>query len=1479
MAFEPTTSAVDSPIWGKVFAAVLGGAGVLGVVYVLMTLRPSQNALLILAAGLVAVALLLALYRLFLKWLRKRKAAPMTRSILANSSAAPHGISDPARRAKLDEMRKSFESGVAKFKAAGKDLYTLPWFVLVGEPGGGKTEAIRHSQVGFPHGLQDYMQGAGGTVNMNWWFTNHAIILDTAGRLMFEEVAPGTTNEWGEFLSLLRQNRPNCPINGMVLVIPADTLIKDGTEAIERKAGKIAQQLDLIQRTLEVRFPVFVLISKCDLVSGFREFFETLDDPQLQGQILGWSNPASLDQPFNPEVVDRHLETVRQRLAARRYGLLLDPVHTEDPHARRIDQVDALFTFPDSLGRIAPRLRRYLEMIFVAGEWSPKPLFLRGIYFTSSMREGAALDAELAEVLKVPVDSLQDEGRSWERNKTYFLREPFLKKIFAEKGLVTRAARPNRVHRTRKIAVLVAGFVAIGALFGLTAVGVREFNANIGHEKSFWEKVERGHRSWSIIDKDGGYAADYPKVVDGMPLPQLIASARGAVDRKIEVPKVFAPSHVVSNDFSPEKRKQAFRAVYETTVLAPLVQHARRKLAETGPDEWDADATAALKELVRLEAQARAGTAPPAGGAARSPIDLDPLFKFVLNDGNFKAYQAQQDKEKGRRRDLEGTAAWFYAGGKEAWPPPALRLQQPESVGAIEAGIANFKKHWEEYVGKKDPTLLAADRLKAALAAYRDAVAAGEADAVAATKRPVATTQEYEAFRQVLADRVKDLEEKSAAVESARKDVETAEREAGRDPSSAAVSVARAYKAGGEQLEQRAAAAYDQLRDAVGQDDSGDVLATLGDAPRRRIDDKQQAEFAAVDADLKPAPGLPGVPSYAAAEHVYREAVAELERAGKGAVANTDAPQLAKVLLRIDEEAKKQAGAVVLVGQQLQGARLNAQAACDAWKAAAEAAAAHRRHAALAQVLNSLAGASAADQVAGLAEKAVRHHPSTIPLTWVDRKSPFEKKYDPAAVKTFLARIEALRGMLAAEPSAGGDGAAGAPRVLNIEDLQARYAQKREGVAKYMAEYVGYWASEVPQLATLKKGELETWAGFEADAQGAKRNWRSDSINAALEQFAGTIVEALDVAAGAELAGRARQTAEDHARDMRAVLNHIKTRAFNEATARVLESWKRPRGDAAAARRLILDEEPNRFLTNYIFDDPDAGFAGDYWEQVSNRLLEVLVADRVRAAESAYAKAIAPFDAFPLTLVPRRELTVKQLEQAKASVDAFQDNVGPGQAAAGKIRGGTLPDFPGAPLLRQLLAPMGDPRRFDSIQRVVDALGGQRPATCTLQLMDAKPRDQRRAQHRGPERAEMRFSDVRVEQKGGPAGPQLRADPTANRDNTLGQFRCVSETPIELLLLKGVAGREVSRVTFPSPWTGPRMLLTRAADPRSPVRQAILRDTKKENGETRQTWDVEVEVVDTADKQAFSVWLVVVFDREFPRPEDWSQPFVQAPGR
>ncbi|NLF29760.1 MAG: hypothetical protein GX591_02595, partial [Planctomycetes bacterium] len=200
---------VAMPRWFQAGLAVALGGSVVGSLYMLL----HGPALLVLLIGVAVVAALLVLYRAVLKRARRRKAARMEKGMAEHASAGAVAGA-PAERARMDDLRRSFEEGVAKFKAAGKNIYELPWYVIVGESGSGKTEAIRHSSIGFPPGLQDRLQGAGGTINMNWWFAEDAVLLDTAGRLMFEESG---AREWREFLRLLKTHRGNCPINGMLL--------------------------------------------------------------------------------------------------------------------------------------------------------------------------------------------------------------------------------------------------------------------------------------------------------------------------------------------------------------------------------------------------------------------------------------------------------------------------------------------------------------------------------------------------------------------------------------------------------------------------------------------------------------------------------------------------------------------------------------------------------------------------------------------------------------------------------------------------------------------------------------------------------------------------------------------------------------------------------------------------------------------------------------------------------------------------------------------------------------------------------------------------------------------------------------------------------------------------------------------------------------------------------------------------------------
>ncbi len=217
----------------------------------------------------------------------RRGQRSLSAVVEAQAGMTPKSLRDPSQRAALEKMRQRFQAGLREFQSRGKDIFRLPWYLIIGEPGSGKTEAIRHSGVEFPPGLQNELQGSGGTVNMDWWFTDRGIILDTAGRLVFNDAQAGQAPEWIEFLRLLKKSRYHCPINGLFIVLSVESLVRDSAEEISRKARRLAQQLDLIQRTLEVRFPVYLLVTKSDLLAGFREFFENLSEPSLCQQMFG----------------------------------------------------------------------------------------------------------------------------------------------------------------------------------------------------------------------------------------------------------------------------------------------------------------------------------------------------------------------------------------------------------------------------------------------------------------------------------------------------------------------------------------------------------------------------------------------------------------------------------------------------------------------------------------------------------------------------------------------------------------------------------------------------------------------------------------------------------------------------------------------------------------------------------------------------------------------------------------------------------------------------------------------------------------------------------------------------------------------------------------------------------------------------------------------------------------------------------------
>src|SRR5690349_3819899 len=200
----------------------------------------------------------------------------------------------------IEDRKREWEGFQAELDKQKIDRYELPFYLLVGEPQSGKSVLLQNSDLHFPFG-QNKLSGIGGTRGCDWWFTEEAVILDLAGRLFTHEGGVADQVEWEAFLDLLTNFRPLCPANGILLVVPCDSLLTDAADAARQKANKIQAALLTLAKKLDAQLPIYLVLTKADKLFGFAESVHRLD-AQKRHEMFGWSRGADkVDAVFDME--------------------------------------------------------------------------------------------------------------------------------------------------------------------------------------------------------------------------------------------------------------------------------------------------------------------------------------------------------------------------------------------------------------------------------------------------------------------------------------------------------------------------------------------------------------------------------------------------------------------------------------------------------------------------------------------------------------------------------------------------------------------------------------------------------------------------------------------------------------------------------------------------------------------------------------------------------------------------------------------------------------------------------------------------------------------------------------------------------------------------------------------------------------------------------------------------------------------------
>ncbi len=433
---------------------------VIALVWVICFIIPLPWIVAIAATGLVLLVLLgIFLYRRY----RALKAAREIEKALNAQAEEQARSARPEQQAEVRAMQAEVNRAITALKGSklgGKGgaeaLYALPWYVIVGPPGSGKTTALRNSGIPFPYMSAQTgggIRGVGGTRNCEWWLSNEGVLLDTAGRYMTED---DDREEWLSFLDLVKKNRPLKPLNGIIVAVNVAELGASREQQVEATARKVRERVDEVQARLQLTLPVYVLFTKCDLVQGFTEFFDDLRKSE-RGQIWGFTLPLARVAEAAPSALfGERFEEMTDTVAKRS----LKRIAQEPGLARR----EGVYQFPQQFASLKQNLGDFLDALFASNVYQAAPL-LRGVYFTSGTQEGRPID-QLAEKLRasfgLPAAPAAPAAAPQEQ-KSYFLRDVFARVIFPDQNIAALSVEERKRLDRRKY------YFALGA-FGLAAL-------------------------------------------------------------------------------------------------------------------------------------------------------------------------------------------------------------------------------------------------------------------------------------------------------------------------------------------------------------------------------------------------------------------------------------------------------------------------------------------------------------------------------------------------------------------------------------------------------------------------------------------------------------------------------------------------------------------------------------------------------------------------------------------------------------------------------------------------------------------------------------------------------------------------------------------------------------------------------------------------------------------------------------------------
>jgi type VI protein secretion system component VasK len=203
-------------------------------------------------------------------------------------------------------------------------IYAIPWYLLLGEPGSGRTAALHAMNLTWGRGEGPLSTSTPAQL-CACWIPDEAIFLEPEAQVVGPSRQPELLKE---LCRDLRAARPREQIDGILLVLNVAMFVDLDERGLDAYAGAHRRYLIEIAQTLEADVPVYVVLTRYDTLWGFAEAFQWGPE-RTREEAWGFTLPQDLATAEARERIDQELIGLQARIESFCLGRVSSEVHPE----------------------------------------------------------------------------------------------------------------------------------------------------------------------------------------------------------------------------------------------------------------------------------------------------------------------------------------------------------------------------------------------------------------------------------------------------------------------------------------------------------------------------------------------------------------------------------------------------------------------------------------------------------------------------------------------------------------------------------------------------------------------------------------------------------------------------------------------------------------------------------------------------------------------------------------------------------------------------------------------------------------------------------------------------------------------------------------------------------------------------------------------------------------------------------------------